>query len=440
MNKQDSENQAILKRQTTFLKTIDQKLEGLRRENERLMRLASNPRVVFSRSSLAGLYRIVNSLLSAGPMYGLLSIEQWAKQTRDWLVVLGKRGAGLKEEELNLLQDAINDLAKLRDEALADISSKLQDVEPTFITDEAVDNNLGTDINIEPALEENRTEKLDVLIEVEENGLEITTSENKDNQLPFQDEPKAQSIKEANQKNAASLSKSRKVKHKINKDTHFRDRTSTIPLAIDDLAIINAASKAPSPLHTEKKPTFWKVLALFSTMGFVVVTGLYLLRPPCQSTPCSTTPFEPQPCTSVVPTSVIQPSSSSEENTKNIEEDKKTVSGVENTDAVAKENSDINGDNKSISKPLTGTSASVPSRSKPGKTQNPEGGTLIIKAPAEGGDVSVLINGVPKGKAPLKLSLSSGLHEVTFISGGKRAIRMVPIKKEQTRTMEAISP
>ena len=133
MDQQNGTSTANLKRQLTFLKTIDQKLEGMRRENERLLRLADNPRVVFSRSSLAGLYRIVNSLISAGPMYGLESIENWAKVNRDRLVVLGKRGGGPTPEEMEQLQLTIGELGRLRDEAMEAVKKALktpQDGEP----------------------------------------------------------------------------------------------------------------------------------------------------------------------------------------------------------------------------------------------------------------------------------------------------------------------
>ncbi len=117
-----------LKRQLSFLKSIDQKLEGLRRENERLRRLVSNPRVRFSRSSLGGLHRIVNSLKSAGPTEDIAAVEAWSDKAKEWLVTLGRRGEGPSNNELDWLSETIRELGDIRDNAVAELEVRIGEI------------------------------------------------------------------------------------------------------------------------------------------------------------------------------------------------------------------------------------------------------------------------------------------------------------------------
>ncbi|MFO8070914.1 MAG: response regulator [Polyangia bacterium] len=71
-----------------------------------------------------------------------------------------------------------------------------------------------------------------------------------------------------------------------------------------------------------------------------------------------------------------------------------------------------------------------------------QAGVLVIGAPpgAEG-PIRVAVDGRPRGRAPLTLELSAGLHEVTFSAGGKRTLRMVSIKPGKTKNVTAkVSP
>jgi len=63
-----------------------------------------------------------------------------------------------------------------------------------------------------------------------------------------------------------------------------------------------------------------------------------------------------------------------------------------------------------------------------------ERGTLNILAPSgNSATIEVLVDGRRKGAIPATLSLSPGLHEITFIRGGQRTIRMVSIKEGVTK-------
>ncbi|MCP4675499.1 MAG: response regulator [Deltaproteobacteria bacterium] len=70
---------------------------------------------------------------------------------------------------------------------------------------------------------------------------------------------------------------------------------------------------------------------------------------------------------------------------------------------------------------------------KPGTT-----GLLSIKVPpGVSGSIVVSVDGRSRGKAPLNVRLSSGLHEVVFTHNGKRTMRMVSMKLGQTKTIQA---
>ena len=65
-------------------------------------------------------------------------------------------------------------------------------------------------------------------------------------------------------------------------------------------------------------------------------------------------------------------------------------------------------------------------------------GTLAVTVPAgAAGPIDVSVDGKKRGKAPLKLKLTPGLHEVVFSSGGKRTMRMVSVKEGATKSIAA---
>ncbi len=71
-----------------------------------------------------------------------------------------------------------------------------------------------------------------------------------------------------------------------------------------------------------------------------------------------------------------------------------------------------------------------------------QAGVLVIGAPPDAEDpIRVAVDGKPRGRAPLTLKLSAGLHEVAFSAGGKRTLRMVSIKPGKTKNVTAkVSP
>ncbi len=73
---------------------------------------------------------------------------------------------------------------------------------------------------------------------------------------------------------------------------------------------------------------------------------------------------------------------------------------------------------------------------QPGST-----GMLSITVPPDTKEpISITIDKRPRGKAPLKVALTQGIHEIQFSSGGKRIMRMVSIKTGKTKSITAKVP
>lgn len=457
MNQQNSSFASNLKRQLSFLKTIDQKLEGLRRENERLLRIADNPKVVFSRSSLAGLYRIVNSLVSAGPMYGLTSIEQWAKENRDRLVALGKRGSGPTPEEIALLLSAIGELGRLRDEAMAEVEISLKSADGS--SPKAVEEETELSINPDPVPEDETAAAADTSASPEK-PKSPSDNPQKDrveeaSGFPFMDEPKAQTIQDSTF-SPKSPPKRQPVKKAEKKPLpqeevkRFRERTSTIPLAIDDLAMLGSTSKIPPRARAKSGGVFWKGFAVLLFVGFAVMTGLYLKeisRP--QPDPPSATPIAlpPSPIPAVPTTTPVDTEAADIGNEKSLAaaSANPAVENEKSEETSAKQDEEKRKKDESVSvekKKEKSKSVASGAASKPASTPDsaePKG-ILYVKAPDDGSAVFVLVDGTSRGKAPVKTVLSPGLHEVVFTADGKRSMRMVPIKADNTKTIVAVKP
>ncbi len=77
---------------------------------------------------------------------------------------------------------------------------------------------------------------------------------------------------------------------------------------------------------------------------------------------------------------------------------------------------------------------------KPAPLKSSSGALSIALPPYVTSKVKVLIDGKPRGTAPLKVTLPVGIHELTFISDGKRSLRMVSIKEGRTKNIEATVP
>ena len=460
---QQSGSVSKLKRQLGFLKSINQKLEGLRRENERLRRLVSNPRVRFSRSSLGGLHRIVNSLKKASETHELNSVEEWADKTKSWLVNLGKRGDGPSNDELDWLAETISELSGIQDVAAAEVSEQIEAVGEEPEAEETKEADQYDPETLPPgayeALEDMKEDAEDEPEEIPEKGGESESNGELPAPFPFKDEPKERSIAEAKFWKDGE----KKV------DRGFRDRTSTIPLAVDDLTSVSPpradTNLAPPPVPI-RTPGFWRPLAILSIVCALVMAGLLFKAKQDARTALSDAADRISEAKASCVSAPAPKQNTTLEAAKATETPKEGAGDIDSESkntaaATTKAASDKTEDGKREAetkvaavkptekkKPEKKQSEktvhrekkkSKPPEKQPEKAPAKDVGTLVVKSPADG-PVLVMVDGISRGKSPAKVKLSPGLHEVTFMKDGKKKIRMVPIRPDATKTITAVIP
>ncbi len=111
-------SQLAAQRKLGFLETIDRKLQSLRREAERLRRVAEDPDAPGARRSLSEIDRIARGLVGAGPVYGVEPITTWAKEFLKRVEGMRRNKGAVSEEDLDGLADQIQALEQLREEAM----------------------------------------------------------------------------------------------------------------------------------------------------------------------------------------------------------------------------------------------------------------------------------------------------------------------------------
>jgi hypothetical protein len=467
------------RRQIIFLKTFDQKIAGLRRENERLERVIANPKIRFSRSSLGGLYRIVNSLLSAGPMYGLDDIGKWAEKTRDWTVEMGKRTEKPSKDELGWLLEAIAELADLRDRALGEIEEQRaaapaetgrgeapmdEEAGATSLAEDqgSDDDTAIPELSDQPAapLANDGADKADTAPESVGNDAPFQSqpfesepsADSMNTSFPFREQPSKQSVREVAFDMATGAT---------NTDPErTRDRTSTIPIGLEDLNEVTGPVKPP-PLVTAKPvqgvSPAWRVIAILAILAFVGMAGYHVCsmrtRGPSDTTGQVLGPvakvatLPPQKTATPVVAPLPEPAKPAESPAAAEDPEEKAAPSdatkkpdVEPDKAQPKaksEKDDVSSGKRSKrqSKKRESDQAEKERDKAPENT-----GTLVVKAPDGDAAVFVLVDGISRGKAPVKVRLKPGIHEVVFSADGRRAMRMVPIREEKTKTIDAKVP
>lgn len=500
MNPPPVKNTLDYRRQIIFLRTFDQKIEGLRRENERLERIISNPKIHFSRSSLGGLYRIVNSLLSAGPMYGLSDIEAWAKQTREWTVALGKRRDKPTKEELGWLLEAIAELGELKDKAMAEIreaeaeaASQPPPEEPSSVDsaepadgdaaepspdDEGVNaqkppfaapvSTAGADPAPEAAGESGPDSPFDLPGPADPEAADAKGPFAIPDSAPFEEEPRKQSVREVD------LHKPETAPDAPSK-RRGRERTNTIPLMLEDLNEVGPATPPPL-LPSERRngvSPAWRTTAIAAIVACLLMVG-YHLSVVTGSKTAEHTPSEPpaaaanstpDPGSTPSPTPAespaVQPDQAASPSDDTPAASDKSASGTAGEDgpsAAAAEKAASESAEVAESSPKEKNKAQREGKRKraerrrerqeaertEGKQKKDEAagnrGTLVVKAPAEDVKVFILVDGISRGKAPVRVKLDPGIHEVVFNANGRRAMRMVPIREGKTKTIDAKIP
>jgi CheY-like chemotaxis protein len=118
MEKVKSLSALAVARRVGFLGTFDSKIEGLRREMERVGRAAGDPKAFGGRWPVEGLERIGRSLIGAGPVYGLNDVTDWARRFLTRLDELRAGAAGPSDEDMRWLAAEIQVFADLKEAAL----------------------------------------------------------------------------------------------------------------------------------------------------------------------------------------------------------------------------------------------------------------------------------------------------------------------------------
>jgi hypothetical protein len=287
--------------------------------------------------------------------------------------------------------------------------------------------------------------------------------------LPFRDEPKKSSVRE--------ISFGTPGNEKIEKQRRRREPT-TIPLVLEDLHEVSPAE--PPPLFGAQRkrvsPT-WRTIAIASIIAFAFLAGfqvhMFILGgfegapayeiPHTAATGKTANP-PPRPATSTPPVSE-EISSSSPRTTPETPEPQAAADDSVRTGHPAGEKPKV--DTTQAEKPKVAISSKTSnkdeaaererSRNRAKRKQEREDakgareakketeaagevGTLVVKAPPEDAPVFVLVDGISRGKAPVRVKLKPGIHEVVFSADGRRAMRMVPIREDKTKTIDAKVP
>ncbi len=125
MSKGTTLSQLAAQRKLGFLGTLDKKLQGLRREAEKLSRAASDPNATGGRRSIDEIDRITRGLVGAGPIYGVPAVTTWAKNFLTKTETLRRKKTAPSEEDLSWLAAQIQDLEQLRDKEVGEVEKKL---------------------------------------------------------------------------------------------------------------------------------------------------------------------------------------------------------------------------------------------------------------------------------------------------------------------------
>lgn len=519
MAQHDGNFKDILKSQISFLKSFDQKLEGLTREKDRLKKIVESPKLRFSRSSLGGLHRIVNGLKSAGPVFGFSDIEEWAKRTDGWLSNMEKLADKPSEDDVRWLMEAIEELAGLRDSALCQAEGK--EAAPAMKRNEDTakenadaknENPAGDRIAEDTRKEDKDTSEDDVAPDNESDEADETkpdegtsapfakpSGDTPDSPFddtpdsPFDDVPKKNSLAETQfaddtgresdaRDNTSTIPLGVEDLSEMIEEEGGRRKRTTIPLTLDDLEDMAGPGKPPPVKRAAGRassPTAgagpWRPLAIVAILGCMVMTALYLKEreavrlleeaaaeapPPPSPIRVAAAPAPPkappvsspekgardtaanEPVGKVAAKEASAEVKTAEKGGAEKESKKKAPSSAEKRKRKDGEDSSSSRKEKQErAKKRIEEKSKTETASKPktGVSEDKDTGTLIVKA-ADGASVTVLVDGVSKGRAPIRVKLKPGIHELTFIANGKRSMQVVPIRAGKTKTVEAKAP
>jgi len=255
------------------------------------------------------------------------------------------------------------------------------------------------------------------------------------------------------------------------------ERSSTITLTLEDISEIAsrpppaaAAPRAPMPPPPirRKSPRFWQVLTIVLTAGLAV--SFYFNLPFSRKTDdtwsaetgrsasARTGSSAPETAATGLPMPPEDHPAGQEagdtagdgdtESPAPADEPAEAASSGRDEAPADKDEAGAAQKESAQGKPQATTSTSQKStqrrKKRDGKsssTTSKNAGTLKVTKPSDAtGAIRVSVDGKLRGRAPLRVQLPPGLHEIVFSHNGKRTMRMVSIQTGQTKTIEAKVP
>jgi hypothetical protein len=518
-------NRLAIKRKAGFLKTFNKRIDTLKREKERLEKALEDRDSLGNQPWLDRVQRTVQGFVGAGPVYGIIPVSDWAKQSLDHIKKIKQNSAAPTEEDINWITSMTQELAVLQSEAMAEIQD---DVSPEELTDPP--NRISSlplgffpsaqrpiASLLEPKTEEtpeeptappaDEIEKPDNQGTLPPEPVEASSSENEDGpretaETSAETTLKSEALPPYRQSDLGESAPAREpsippptasvggytppwetvpfksdipgtgAKEPVDVEAmRSRNVENTIPLTIDDLTAVSHdrdRDKPPPPLAFDgepggKVPLGWKLL----TAGLCVALLISLYfnwRSYAKGTdrPISnkesvldtgeigTSPAADKPTASAngdnttspegkdTPRTNVQESTGKEEPSASVDAPKKTKKRKSSSRSRSRSR-------RTRAKKSTDNSPSEPANNRSSKRSDPRPsgttGVLSILVPSHArGPVSITVDKRPKGKAPLKLSLTPGLHEVVQTYKGNRTMRIVLIQKGKTKVITAKVP
>ncbi|MDJ0761630.1 MAG: response regulator [Myxococcota bacterium] len=247
-------------------------------------------------------------------------------------------------------------------------------------------------------------------------------------------------------------------------DEAKRERISTMPVSLDDISEIEVQkpSNMPAPAFPVQaqhgSPRLWKILAAVCFIGFIAMLSIYLAsdRKTVPREAASAVPAvisQPEQRTQAIPTAappaasegVVKVPSKSPQPPFSKGEDSKGERNVTPAKAGVQNQTKSNG---SADSRLRGNdnfeTSETPSTGKDSKTTDESPattGVLYIKQPSDApGRIKISVDGRVRGRSPIKLKLSPGLHEIVYSYQGRRIFKKVTIQANQRKEIIAEVP
>jgi hypothetical protein len=502
MGRESLANRLAVKRKAGFLRTFNKRIETLKHEKERLEKTVENPDSLADQPWTERVERTVQGFIGAGPVYGITAVSDWAQRTLDHIKHIKQNDHPLTDEDIHWITSITQELVLLHSEALAEIQDDLTQDEladppsrisrlPLGAFPSARKSNLNAlKPDTEASAEESGREAAEEIGEPSDTGTlppepvtpapvatEDTAQEiRSQSAAPIPDEETALGEASIPPPTASigvyappwepppstSEAPESGASQPVDIETsHGRNVENTIPLTIEDLTAVvddRSRNKPPPPLGlgvgpVGKVPFGWKLLTgglvvallislYFNWRGYTSATDQPISgdETALDTEQTGAAPVEPTPAAdgdNATSAGANDPSRVGAQATS----DKDVPSASKEAPKKKKRRSSRSRSKSRTKKTRAATSeqqgATKTAEPRPSRTT----GVLSILVPANArGPVAITVDKRPKGNAPLKLSLTPGLHEVVQKYKRTRTMRIVLIQQGKTKVITAKVP